>query len=496
MSANIRRIIFNTRERVASTDYNDLQTLQHRALIEAAVLLASGGSARRHGVVSGLETSVTGVGLNVTVSAGLALMVAASPSADDSETQWIELVEAETVTLDAADGANPRWDVIEIAAGDAVELSSLRDVYNPALGTFTPQTLEKRRASAPTVSARAGTPAAVPEFPVGTAGSVPLAYVYVPASAASLAVGAEVLCRPMLTRRDDLRDDEAVRVRGGGISADGTTATVELHEAQGHFADGTPFEIDDGTAFTPNTIGATATYPAAGGDRVYHAYAVQPRYPAADTTLAAREFVPGSAALTAIGGGVAAGVRGCFVIVAETGVGTIPDADTAAGAPAGSLTLSSNLSGLPGAFIPAEDAVYLGSFQHDQSSSRVFQQESRGAEVRGPFSAAINFNASGTETIWTDSSDTLTVLPVTARMVEVHLSATPNGNATASVQPDWGGVTLLKTGSSAFGIYGWMRVENGTGNLNVGESGNWTSDPRVTAVAYKDSCIARRGGVL
>ena len=169
MTSRIRRIIWNTRERIASTDFNDATALIHRAMVDSVASL----SGRRSGVVHGLQCSISGADMDVTVSAGLALYDVGSPSGDDSEFDWIELVEATSVTLDAADGANPRWDAIEIAAGDAVELSALRDVYNPALGTFTPQTLEKRRTSAPTVTVRTGTAAAIPQFPTGGSGVVP-----------------------------------------------------------------------------------------------------------------------------------------------------------------------------------------------------------------------------------------------------------------------------------------------------------------------------------
>ena len=500
MASHIRRIIWNTRERVTSTDLQDIQTLQHRALHEAVVLLASGGNTRRHGVVSGLRVTPLGAGMDVSVSAGLALVAASAPTSDDSATQWVELAAAETVTLAAADPVNPRWDVIEISATDAVELSSLRDIFNPALGTFTPATVEKRRRSTPTLHATTGTAAAVPTFPTGTAGRIPLAYVYVPAAAAALDLNSEILCRPMLSRLDSLRDDTAVQVRGGGISSDGTVATIELHGAQGTFDDGTPWEIDDGTVLTPNTVGATATYPNAAADTLYHAYAVKARYPAGyDASIAAREFLPGSAARTALGGGVADGVRGCFVIVQETGVTTIPDADTAAGHPANTLNLSANMSGLPNQFTPTTDAIYLGSYLHDQSAGLVFRQETRDDEVRGPAvtESGVDWNTAGspaTETIWTDTTDTRTVLPPTARQVDVRVEASPSGNATASIQPDYGssGTISITHDQGFFERFGWMRVASANGNMQFAASGAWSSDPRARALGYRDSCLGRR----
>ena len=499
MSSFIRRIIWNTRERLTSTDLQDVQTLQHRALLEATVLLASGGGTRRHGVVSGLQVTVLGGGMDVSVSAGLATIAAIAPTADDSASQWVELESAQTVTVGAADPVNPRWDVIEIEAADAVELSSLRDIFNPALGTFTPATVEKRRRSTPTLYVTAGTPAAVPTFPSGSAGRLPLGYVYVPAVAVALDLNSEVLCRPMLSRLDSLRNDTAVQVRGGGVSADGTTATVELHGAQGTFDDGTPWEIDDGTVLTPNTVGATAAYPNAAADTLYHAYAVKARYPAGyDADLATREFLPGAAARTALGGGVADGVRGCFVIVQETGVTTIPDADTAPGHPASSLNLSASMSGLPGQFTPITDAIYLGSYLHDQSASLVFEQETHGDEVRGPAQGGVDWNTAGspaTETVWTNTADTITVLPPTARMVDLVVTATPTGNATASVQSLQFGSTNTVTFAHDQPFaqrFGWMRAQDADGNLTFAASGTWASDPRAQVLAYQDSCLARR----
>lgn len=505
MSAFIRRLIWNTRERLVSTDLNDATTLHHRALLEAATLLASGGSTRRHGVVSGLQVTVLGVGMDVSVGAGLALIAATSPSSDDSASQWVELGSAQTVTLAAADPTNPRWDVIEIAAADAVELSSLRDAFNPAIGTFTPAAMDKRRGSSPTLYATAGTAAAVPELPAGTAGRIPLAYVYVPAATATLSLNAEILCRPMLTRRDNLRDAPQVQVSGGGISADGSTATVVLHGARGTFDDGTPWEIDDGTVLTPNTAGATATYPNAGADTLYHAYAVKPRYPAGYAAdLAAREFVPGSAARTAIGGGVASGIRGCFVIVQETGVSTIPAAGTAAGHPASTLNLSSTLSGLPNAFIPTTDAIYLGSYVHDQSAGLVFLQDTYGSEVRGRMGedgtsgAYATWSASGSVNLWTDGAGTNTLLPPTAQLITLVMSGiTSSGTANARIQspgdPTMGVLfgAISGTFSLVMELQGQVRVD-ANGDADVTRTGTFSSGPEVFPVGYRDSCLACR----
>jgi len=512
MSSDIERIIWNTRERIASNDFNDATDLQNRATIEALASTLD----RKSGVVYGLQVTTTGIGLNATVSPGLALYDTSTPTPNDSAFQWIELMGTEDVVLPPADAVNPRWDVIEIQANDVVEVSSLRDVFNPALGTFTPQTLVKRRGSEPILSVRSGIASATPQYPAGVDGVIPLAYVYVPAGVAVVPTGSEVLCRPILRTNPDLLLPSEVKVTGGGITAAAVPAVggvITIGATKGQFDDGTPFEIAAETSFVPNDAGSTTPYPNVVNDQLYHVYATKVRYPALySPTLAPREFVPGVEALAGIGGGVAAGVQGCLITVQESNINTVPNPNTAQGEPAAAFNIPSSQAGIPTTFIPATDAVYLGSFltDFDGATSDLQLQATRGAEVTGNFIAAIQLDQPSPQSIWTTAFGTGLVVPPTALVVNMVLSiAVANvgdfvGQSFAE-DPSFGSdrnfLRFQLEGSPAGLVEvllptGPLRPEPGTGNFVFGLTGGSTPAPapapRVTLVSYQDSCLALR----
>ncbi len=99
---------------------------------------------QRYGVVSGCAATASGTGLGVSVASGVV-----------ENNGTLITVTSGTVTLSTADGTNPRIDLIEVNASGVI-------------GKVT------------------GTAAVEPDAPAGTAGSVRLAYVVVPAALTTL----------------------------------------------------------------------------------------------------------------------------------------------------------------------------------------------------------------------------------------------------------------------------------------------------------------------
>lgn len=442
-----------------------------------------------------------GAGLNVSVGAGLALVAASAPTADDSDSQWVELETAETVTLAAADPVNPRWDVIEIAAADALELSSLRDIFNPAIGTFTPQTLEKRRGSDPTLYATAGTPAAVPTFPAGTAGRIPLAYVYVPANAVTLTLGDEVGCRPLAAGLGS-----GFEVQGGGVGTDTTAAAnANLRAASGRFEGAQArWSIAGGsTSVLSTTTLLGAALP--GADSWVYFYAAPPPYPAGyDSTLAAREFEPGTNAATRFSISPD-GVRGC-IVVADT---VAPDdVATRQGAPASvSGALSSSVLGFGAAAVTADDLVYLGAAYLDVSASELGPQVSQGEDtfmVTGSgFALASNWPpneqvTSGSLTTYDASTYGTSGLPDTADRLlhfEAHVEGSGSAVTRLTVADELHGDTTYRFEVTA------SVFDSESGLLLADDSRQWrmsranvsgSDDPRMRIAGFRDAVLANR----
>lgn len=289
MSSHIRRQIFSTRQRLLSTDANDLQAHIHRALIES-LEAAESGDTLRTGVLRGMLVSPITSTLTVSVSAGIALRAGGSGSGNDSSVDWLEIRSAETVDLTAhVDGANPRWICIEVEPNDAVETQQLKDVFDPATGTFSSQSLPLVQGSEPTIHVTAGTAAASPAFPAGTSGRIPLGYVYLPAGATEIDTGDFIRCRPLLLK------PEPDSVQGGGVSVASAGTDVELHEARATL-DGlamsltavSGLDVSDSNLYTNGE-----SYPGGPGSEIVYLYAAQPPYPAGYTLLAPREFRAG-----------------------------------------------------------------------------------------------------------------------------------------------------------------------------------------------------------
>lgn len=303
MASNNRRVIFNTRERLLSTDFNDATALFHaKSTDEVAAALTgdfyknSGGAGAQSGIIGGGYVSTDGVSLNASVSPVIGLKYGTGATSLDSPYLKIESAAATTIDLSTfVDGGNPRWVCIEVAPGDTAEVVSTRDVFQPALGTFTPVSVDKIRAPAPVFTVNAGTPAASPALPLGTAGTVPLAYVYIPAAAAVLLTSDVVRCRPLLGNSSSFYE---VKGKGGVnvTSAGGTVARLNPVGARFPRAGsdsgllGTPV-VDSNIATNPN-FALGESYPA--GDAPIYFYLSSAPYPGGydvDVANVTREFV-------------------------------------------------------------------------------------------------------------------------------------------------------------------------------------------------------------
>lgn len=298
MASNNRRVIFNTRERLLSNDLNDMTALLHaKSTDELAAALSGdtyGTASAMSGVMGGGEVEADGVSLVVRVSPMLAFKKGTPATGLDSPYQKIQSLS--TVQIDLTpyvDPANPRWVAIEVAAGDAAELVSARDIFQPALGTFTVANVDKIRQPSPTFSVNAGAAAPAPALPAGVTGVLPLAYVYIPAAAAAIATTDVVRCRPLLNPSLTVPSD----IRGGGVDVTATGTTVVTMRGMSYRRQYTGFAL---TAVPGVTVDAALagdvnwksgeSYPA--GEVPIYAYAMAAPYPAGYDTdiLINREF--------------------------------------------------------------------------------------------------------------------------------------------------------------------------------------------------------------
>jgi hypothetical protein len=495
MADQLLRIIYNTRERALSTDLNDTTNLIHRGLMQALKAVLG----ERSGVIEGFETTIVGVGLDVTVSPGIALLNTGGSTADDSDFTWIELDAADTVTLPAADGANPRWDVIEVEENDAVILSTPRDIFDPSTGTFTPQAVTKRRGSSPTLSVRSGTPAATPLLPAGIAGRIPLAYIRVPAAAVNLVTTDFVRCRP-LVGSEDVRGE----VQGGGISVAAPGLAVSVHEARGKFPGRAhSWRIPGGLAITlAANIMVNTALPVA--DDIIHFYAIPAPYPTGyDSHLAGREFVPGSTVL-ALFPCAAAGIEGAVVIASTSD----PDAATLQGAPAAGGPITCGSFGTIA--IDDDSAAFLGSTFFRFATTDLISQQYKGAgtvfhdlDDTGTVqeSDSQSSTSQGLTSYDLTRSDPLsiagsTVVPPHATESMCRITQNITGSVISNVlllSSLRSGYTETLTANAGYSFKqlfkGWVDI---TGQWNHQESAGGTSAINVQGEGYRDGILARR----
>lgn len=374
-----------TRQRLTTDDENAAKALQDKLMIEMIRALC-GDENDKSGILRGCTVSVVAATMNVAVNPGLGLLFDSTSVSPDSRYQVLEVVSTLTLTLDAADPALPRWDLIEIQPASTNGTAEVIDFWDPTLGTFVSAPASPLQVSAPVLGFVKGTPNASPKLPTPTAGYIPLAYQYVPAAVASLDPDDTWHCRPILTPRGDHLDPSRYapagvgRCVGGGVQLDDGAATGTVaNDFQGYFRKShTPFRLPRGTDIKCHFGGYDGGgLPATDIPVYFYAIPVPFPKPAGDPNiLAPREsYIVNSADIQS--GGVADGQIGCMIISSPWG----PDVNAQGNPGAGG---TGSFTGHPtfDAFTSTRSGwVYLGAGFWDSGTPGFVGQETFGDRV-------------------------------------------------------------------------------------------------------------------
>lgn len=143
---------FTTLERALSSDINNLESDQQRAILETLRFMFEkrtpvagtfGTRTNRSLVVGGLN--VTPSGDDVSIGPGVIVQESATlppaPGTLDSTYRWAWNRTATVVTMPAPGGTT--FYVVEAQMIEVVALATVRDVYNPGLGVFVPTLVDK-----------------------------------------------------------------------------------------------------------------------------------------------------------------------------------------------------------------------------------------------------------------------------------------------------------------------------------------------------------------
>jgi hypothetical protein len=382
---------FQLRQRLTSSALNAQEAWTSRLSPEALRALVAGDTGNVSGVLDGLLVTVQVGTLNVQIGGGLALLYDSTQSAPASTHRWIEVGYSApiTATHDAGDGANPRWDVVEIEPGNVDGSGEVLDFYNPNTGAFVPLVAAPLKVCTPVVTIRKGTPAANPKFPAGVAGRIPLAYVYVATAAVALNANRVVYCRPILeAKRYTGAPNKLTEVCGGGWQRSSLSLVGEIAQTmKGRFSTGSQFHLPAGTVAT---LSASGNYhggglPVASG--TVYMYAAPPPYPSGyDAVIAPREiFTPDA---TVMGACYPAGSYGAILIATD-----IPPTPDYVGAPtpAGTITITDNLFGAVS--IATTQCIYVGAAYFSLGDVALRAQTYKGAVSSGAGVAGKDINA-------------------------------------------------------------------------------------------------------
>ena len=513
MSSDASTIVITSKERILSSKTNRGMDLVHRMLQEA-LRATLGSDTDRTGVVHGLNVAVINGTMQCTVARGLALVYDATKVYPDSAWRWVEAETAITATASAADPANPRWDVVEIQAGTSATTTQ-RDIYDDNLDTFSSQSVTDERRSSPTVRVRSGTAAATPEFPAGATGWIPLAYLYIPAAAASINTTDVVHCRPLL-RSGGAGDvgGEAVRtitdldLRGGGVSATGGTVTV--NRCTGRFPGSRHRFVVEGTVPPGATRWDGGSAP--GADALAYFYAIKPPYPGGyDANLVDREFVPLTNARTRFPWGICG--EGAVVIASTTA----PAANDIQGAPAaGNGSLPAGPFDNAAIVSARANWVYLGCAFWDVSAVGWADQDTIGALVQVSTPTCTDLGAGGAATYSLRQSNggpagSLThLLPATAIWIHTQVELSDSAqNVGANVSIDLNDEQTVPANVASWYFSApydaasvpfsrirnpWWAKVNAAGQVTVFTvTGSFGTDvARIWAVAYRDAILEKR----
>lgn len=200
------QIVYNTRERAVSADYNDLQSLKDRTLLESFLeafqlrtyaLGAQPTEAADPIVLGGLEIAPSGT--DIGVSPGILLQDSASlaptPGPLDSTYRWARNASTTTIS-NPAPGADTYY-LVEAQMTEVVALSTTRDIFDTGTGLFVPTLVTKRTERQISFQLVAGT---TTNFPLPTGGDwVVIGGVLVPTGGGAIPAANFVDMRPLWT---------------------------------------------------------------------------------------------------------------------------------------------------------------------------------------------------------------------------------------------------------------------------------------------------------
>ena len=383
MASNNRRIVYNTRERLLSTDLNDTTALLHAKSTDELVALVTGdkfgSGAPASGVLSGGIVTANGLNLQVSVTPLLALKVGSAATSFDSDYLKIESAAPATIDLSPfVDAGQPRWVAIEVAPGDVAEVVSSRDIFQPALGTFIPTNVDKVRRPEPVFSVNAGTPSGAPQFPTGNPDQLPLAYVYLAASATQVEVLDVILCRPIYQA---LTQPEAWLQGRGGLDAVEQTPGFQFSINDFSYRPpSAPEQVLRSWSGDAKLFGSDPnfplgeSFPATGRDERVYVYIATPPYPSGyDNDIVGREYIDPSGRLPSapLGSGFPFLSNGVIVITANAVNSPIPDSPK--GIPNAPLTQINDPTWNGGTI---DSLAYVGTLVYDDSEQNFKPQRS------------------------------------------------------------------------------------------------------------------------
>lgn len=395
---------FQPRQRLTTDALNEQDAWTARMTGELMRRTALGDRVNVSGVISGLEVNVVANTMNIAVGGGLACKYDSTAEPPDATHLWIEVADDAPIiaTLDAG-GVLARWDVVEIAANVVDGDADVLDVYDPSIGAAVGTLLAPLKICTPIVTVRKGTPSVTPKLPAGTAGVIPLAYIYVAAGAVQLNVSQVLRCRPiLLPRRGVYRSEtvtdvaspyqEAINVQGGGwrVEADGLTGFVNSTMTGTFSNGGLPFMLP---ANTNCDLSAAGNFVGGGlpvvNQNVY-AYVAPPPYPSGyDTDIAPRELYIADVATPGVGKFVSAGARNCVVLMA-TGAPNVTAMGNAGGPNADYSFID---SGIWGNFsVQRSSMVYIGAAFYATAIPGFIRQRIAGNNVGGPRKSGVDLS--------------------------------------------------------------------------------------------------------
>lgn len=526
MAGTQSRYEWQFKQRLTSGGLNSQTSYLARNTSEALRLLTGTDSETlgQTGIFRGFVCAVVAGTMRVSIAPGLGQFFDATVSEPDSKAKWMELRAAKEVTVGAADGANPRWDVIEVQPASINGAAEIIDFFNPADNTFTPAVVSVFKISEAAAQVRAGTAGANPKLPAGVAGWVPLAYVYVGAAVVLLNADRVMHCRPILHTRDGVYRGEDptgvlspfaenLGIAGGGwaFAADGYSGTLAT-SMSGRFAQGgLPFYLPSGTGIVLATAGNYEGGGLPAGNTIVHAYVAPPPYPAGyDATMAPREMYLHDSTTPGASPTIAAGARNCIVLVSSSTPDQASPLGMRGGPNANTNTFTDNLWG---AFTRQRSTLfYIGAAYHAIGIPGMVTQRVQGATVAPQrktgfdFEADLPIAAPTVYNLWGNiTGDSAMLLPETARkcFVSAAFDNDGGGQMHMKIEDDWTGssslglvaITHTNQAASTFrggGLYTMHTSASGAITVTQAAATLVDGEMRMHVRAYEDAILAKR----